>query len=136
MRRHWLPALLTEELPGPDGDPVRVAARRRPHRVSHRTPDWIENSARTGTPRCSTAATKNAWPRCLYHGWKVDVQGNVVEMSSSRRKPIAAKVKPNLSPHEAAGSSDLYEAGGGHAALEAPSLGLRPIPRSASARSW
>ena len=43
--------------------------------------------------------------RCLYHGWKIDVDGNVVEMPSEPRGScLAAKVKHKAYPsHEAGG---------------------------------
>ena len=63
FRRYWQPALLSSELPEPDGVPVRVrllgetliAYRDTTGRVG-----LIDAYSRTGARRCSSAATRNA----------------------------------------------------------------------------
>ena len=83
MRRYWLPALLSRELPEPDGPPVRVkllgellvAFRDTSGRVGlleehcpHRGASlWLGRNEENGL-------------RCVYHGWKFDVDGRCLGM--------------------------------------------------------
>ena len=64
MRRHWIPACLSEEVAEPDGTPVRVrAARRGPGGVPrHRRPARRARRALSASPRLAgaSAATRNA----------------------------------------------------------------------------
>ena len=83
LRRFWLPALLSDEVPTPDCDPIRtrhlgedlVAFRDTngkvgiveafcPHR---RAPLFFGRNEECGL-------------RCVYHGWKFDVEGNCLDM--------------------------------------------------------
>jgi phthalate 4,5-dioxygenase oxygenase subunit len=85
LRRYWLPALLSEEIPGRDGPPVRVRLLGEdliafrdttgqvglvgaycPHR---RAPMFFARNEECGL-------------RCVYHGWKFDAAGNCVDMPS------------------------------------------------------
>ena len=88
MRRYWMPALLSWELPEPDCPPVRVrllgedlvAFRATdggigmldeycPHRL---TSLWLGRNEENGL-------------RCSYHGWKFDVNGTCVEQMNEPR---------------------------------------------------
>jgi phthalate 4,5-dioxygenase oxygenase subunit len=85
FRRYWLPALLSSEVPEPDGPPVRVrllgedlvafrdssgavglVAAFCPHR---RAPMFFGRNEERGL-------------RCVYHGWKFDAAGSCVDMPS------------------------------------------------------
>jgi phthalate 4,5-dioxygenase len=82
MRRYWIPALLSWELPSPDCPPVRlkllgeslVAFRDSTDRVGildeqcpHRCASlWLGRNEENGL-------------RCVYHGWKFDVDGNCID---------------------------------------------------------
>ena len=86
MRRYWIPALLTNELPVPDSPPVRlrllgedlVAFRDTQGRVGvleelcpHRRASlWLGRNEDSGL-------------RCVYHGWKFDVDGVCVDLPSA-----------------------------------------------------
>ena len=63
MRRHWVPALLSEQLNGPDCDPVRVRLFGE-DLVAFRDTDgrigMLGESALTGKHRCSLAVTRSA----------------------------------------------------------------------------
>ena len=83
MRRYWLPALLSHELPQPDCPPVRVrllgerliAFRDTENRIglldefcAHRGVSlWLGRNEECGI-------------RCVFHGWKYDVDGNCTDM--------------------------------------------------------
>ena len=85
MRRHWIPACMSEEVAEPDGAPVRVRL------LGEDLVVFRDSKGRVGVldeycphRRASLAFGRNeeCGLRCLYHGWKFDVDGNVVEMAS------------------------------------------------------
>ena len=85
MRRHWLPACLSEEVVEPDDTPVRIRA------LGEDLVAFRDSKGRLGVldehcphRRASLALGRNeeCGLRCLYHGWKIDVDGNVVDMAS------------------------------------------------------
>ena len=100
MRRYWLPALLSWELPEPDCPPVRVklmgedliAFRATDGRVGlldefcpHRRASlWFGRNEEFGL-------------RCVYHGWKFDLQGSCVDQMNEPR-PFADQVKTTAYP--------------------------------------
>jgi phthalate 4,5-dioxygenase oxygenase subunit len=108
MRRHWLPAVLSEEVPEADGDPVRVRLLGE-DLVAFRDTDGRVGLIGEFCPHRNASLffgrNEECGLRCLYHGWKVDVDGNIVEMSSEPPESgFAAKVKHRSYPtQEAAG---------------------------------
>jgi phthalate 4,5-dioxygenase len=108
MRRHWVPACLAEEVAEPDGTPVRVRL------FGEELVAFRDSNGRLGVldehcphRRASLALGRNeeCGLRCLYHGWKMDVDGNIVDMASEPSgSRIGDKVKHKAYPvHEAAG---------------------------------
>src|SRR5690349_6322404 len=83
MRRHWLPVCMSEEVAERDGTPVRSRLLGEDLVVFR---DTQGNLGVLGEyclhRRASLAFGRNeeAGLRCLYHGWKFDVEGNVVDM--------------------------------------------------------
>ncbi|HZU07566.1 MAG TPA: Rieske 2Fe-2S domain-containing protein [Chloroflexota bacterium] len=82
LRRYWLPALLSEELPHPDCPPVQVRLLGEPL-VAFR-----DSAGRVGllAEHCSHRGTSLYYGRneagglrCIYHGWKYDVTGRVLD---------------------------------------------------------
>jgi phthalate 4,5-dioxygenase oxygenase subunit len=107
MRRYWLPALLSMELPEPDSPPVRVkllgesliAFRDTAGRVGlleefcpHRRASlWLARNEENGL-------------RCVYHGWKFDVTGQCVDMMNEPAEfEFKHKVRANGYPTEEMG---------------------------------
>jgi phthalate 4,5-dioxygenase oxygenase subunit len=83
MRRHWLPVCLSEEVAQADGKPVRSRL------LGEDLVVFKDSNGKIGVlgefclhRRASLAFGRNeeAGLRCLYHGWKFDVDGNVVDM--------------------------------------------------------
>jgi phthalate 4,5-dioxygenase len=83
MRRYWMPALLTQELPEPDGPPVRVKL------LGEALVAFRDTQGRIGLldeycphRRASLFFGRNeeCGLRCVYHGWKYDVDGRCVDM--------------------------------------------------------
>ena len=108
MRRHWLPALLTEEVPEPDGDPVRVRL------LGEDLVAFRDSSGKVGLigefcPHRNASLfygrNEQCGLRCLYHGWKIATDGTVLEMSSEPAgSNLPNKIKHKSYPtHETAG---------------------------------
>ena len=85
MRRHWIAACLSEEVAEPDGAPVKVRL------LGEDLVVFRDSKGRVGVldEYCSHrrasllfARNEDCGLRCLYHGWKFDVDGNIVEMAS------------------------------------------------------
>jgi phthalate 4,5-dioxygenase len=85
MRRHWLPVCLSEEVAQRDGAPVRARL------LGEDLVVFRDSEGRLGVlseyclhRRASLAFGRNeeCGLRCLYHGWKFDVDGNILEMAS------------------------------------------------------
>ena len=97
MRRFWMPFLLPEELPGPDCPPIRtrlmgedlVAFRDTNGRLGlldrycpHRRVDLF------------FGRNEECGLRCVYHGWKFDVDGNCLDMPAEpANSPLRNEVK-------------------------------------------
>jgi len=82
LRRYWIPALLSEEIAGPDCPPVKVRL------LGEDLVAFRDSKGRVGLlgEKCAHRGTslfygrnEDCGLRCIYHGWKYDVKGNVVE---------------------------------------------------------
>ena len=108
MRRHWLPACLTEEVPERDGDPVRVRLLGE-DLVAFRDSDGRVGLIGEFCPHRNASLfygrNEECGLRCLYHGWKIASDGTVLEMSSEPpESSFARKVKHRAyQTHESAG---------------------------------
>ncbi len=82
MRRYWLPALLSEEIPAPDCPPVRVRLLGEDLVAFRDSKNRIglvgEHCAHRGTS-LFYGRNEECGLRCIYHGWKYDIDGNVLE---------------------------------------------------------
>src|SRR6185503_4801943 len=108
IRRYWIPALLSEEIPEPDGSPVRVRI------LSEKLVAFRDSQRRIGLleEHCSHRGTslffgrnEECGLRCIYHGWKYDVEGNVLDTPA---EPAGSTFKdrvqhPAYPTHEAGG---------------------------------
>ncbi len=83
MRCYWMPALLSSELPGPDCPPVRVrllgedlvAFRDTQGRIG-----LLDESCPHRMASLFLGRNEECGLRCVYHGWKFDVDGNCLDM--------------------------------------------------------
>jgi len=107
MRRFWLPGLLEEELGGPDGDPVRfrllgedlVAFRDSDGRIGVLDAYCPHRRAHLYYGR-----NEECGLRCVYHGWKFDVDGNCVDMPAEPPETdFKHKVRTTAYPTETRG---------------------------------
>jgi phthalate 4,5-dioxygenase oxygenase subunit len=107
MRRHWIPACLSEEVAEPDGTPVAVKI------LGEELVVFRDSDGRLGVldaycphRRASLVYGRNedCGLRCLYHGWKMDVEGNVLEMASEPAESgLLDKVRHKAYPAREAG---------------------------------
>jgi phthalate 4,5-dioxygenase len=81
MRQYWIPAALSSELQ-PDGTPVRILL------LNEKLIAFRDSSGRVGIMdqhcphRCASlffARNEENGIRCIYHGWKFDVDGNCLD---------------------------------------------------------
>ncbi len=93
MRRHWIPACLSEEVPERDGKPVKVKL------LGENLVAFRDSEGNVGLidelcphRRASLVYGRNeeGGLRCLYHGWKLDAKGQVVDMPS---EPSSSELK-------------------------------------------
>lgn len=107
MRRHWIPAALSEQVAERDGTPIRVRL------LGEDLVAFRDTDGRLGVlgefcthRKASLVFGRNeeCGLRCLYHGWKFDVDGNVVEMPSEPKESgFAEKAKHKAYPAREAG---------------------------------
>jgi nitrite reductase/ring-hydroxylating ferredoxin subunit len=83
MRQYWVPAMLSSELPAPDGDPVRVLL------LGERLIGFRDSSGQVGlmAHNCPHRGAslffgrnEEGGLRCVYHGWKFSSDGTCVDM--------------------------------------------------------
>ena len=113
MRRYWIPALLSEEIAAPDCPPARVKLLGEELVAFRDTRGRIgligEHCAHRGTS-LFFARNEECGLRCVYHGWKYDADGNVIETpaepgDSDFRKKLRHTAYPT---HEANGVIYAY----------------------------
>ncbi len=102
MRRYWIPALFSDQLPEPDCAPVRVKL------LSEKLVAFRDTEGRVGLldERCPhrTASlffgrNEECGLRCVYHGWKFDVEGHCVDLPSEPwDKDFKRKIKITAYP--------------------------------------
>ncbi len=83
MRRYWVPALMSNEIPEPDCPPVRVQI------LGEKLVAFRDTAGRIGLvdefcPHRLTSLflgrNEEHGLRCVYHGWKYDVNGSCLDM--------------------------------------------------------
>src|SRR5262245_31522313 len=96
MRQHWLPACMSEEVAEAGGAPVRSRL------LGEDMVIFRDSSGRLGAlgEFCSHRGAslffgrnEDCGLRCLYHGWKFDVEGNVLDMPS---EPADARMRKTI----------------------------------------
>jgi len=125
MRRYWLPAVLSSEIPAPDAPPVRVQLLGE-HLVAFRDTrgrvGLIDEFCAHRRASLFLGRNEDGGLRCVYHGWKYDVSGRCVDMptelaQSDRRTKISLTSYPTL------------EQGGVVWAYLGPAARMPPAPR-------
>ena len=108
MRRHWTPVCLIEEVSEPDGDPVRARVFGEDLVVFRDTRGRVgvmDESCPHRRASLVYGRNEDGGLRCLYHGWKMDVDGSVLEMPSEPAAAgMAQKVRHRAYPTQEWGS--------------------------------
>jgi len=113
FRRYWIPALLSEEIPAADCPPVRLRL------LGEELVAFRDSQGRIGIldEHCSHRGTslyygrnEDCGLRCIYHGWKYDVEGNVLETpAEGAGSNLKNKIHHTAYPsHEVAGVVFTY----------------------------
>jgi phthalate 4,5-dioxygenase len=96
FRRFWLPAMLSTELPDPDCPPVKLTL------LSEDLVAFRDSSGKVGIldRYCPHRGSSLYWGhneeeglRCVYHGWKFDVNGTCVDMPN---EPTESRFKDKI----------------------------------------
>src|SRR5713226_8544579 len=83
FRAYWLPAMLSEELPAADGDPVRVlmlGEQLIAYRDSNGNIGLLANNCPHRGASLFFGRNEEDGLRCVYHGWKFAVDGTCLDM--------------------------------------------------------
>jgi phthalate 4,5-dioxygenase len=107
MRRHWVPAVLSEQVAKPNDAPVRLQL------FGEKLVAFRDSDGKLGLlgefcphRKASLAFARNeeCGLRCLYHGWKFDTDGNVLDMPSEpKASALGEKVRHLSYPSREAG---------------------------------
>lgn len=101
LRRFWMPILLEHEVPGPNETPVRVRV------LGENFLVWRDGQGELGLfeeycmhrgVSLSLARCEGDGLRCIFHGWKFDVRGNIVDMPNVRDPSVALKARAPVHP--------------------------------------
>jgi phenylpropionate dioxygenase-like ring-hydroxylating dioxygenase large terminal subunit len=85
FREYWIPTLKSEELPSPDCPPIRVRMLGEnliAFRATSGKVGFVANSCPHRGASLFFGRNEEEGLRCVYHGWKFDVNGNCVDMPS------------------------------------------------------
>src|SRR6478736_1363936 len=86
MRGHWLPVCLSDEVAEKDGAPVKsrlVGEDLVVFRDSHGKLGVLDEHCPHRGASLVFGRNEECGLRCLYHGWKFDVDGNILVMASA-----------------------------------------------------
>lgn len=101
LRRYWIPALLSSELPEPDCAPVRVKLLGE-RLVAIRATDGSVGLLEEACPhrRASLYLGRNEEQglRCVYHGWKFGLDGGCLETPGEPNENFKTKIKLGAYP--------------------------------------
>lgn len=123
MRHFWVPALMSSELPQPDGDPVAVEL------LGERLVAFRSSTGQIGLLRehcCHRSASlavgrvENCGIRCLYHGWLYAPDGRVLETPNVADPNFKNRIKGRAYP--------VAEAGGIVWAYLGDAANIPPLP--------
>ncbi len=136
LRRFWLPALLEEELAGPDSDPVKLRLLGE-DLVAFRDTDGAIGFLDAHCPHRRSnlyfGRNEEHGLRCVYHGWKFDVRGQCVDMPSEpAESSFKDKIKTRSYPNCIFGGVVWIYMGPPELLPELPDFEWARLPRSRS----
>ena len=101
MRRYWHPIAVSEQLPKPDCDPLRVTL------LGQNFVAFRDTEGRVGVlnelcmhrgASLALGRTENNGIRCLYHGWKFGVDGTIQETPNHADPRVRERMKAPCYP--------------------------------------
>lgn len=106
MRRYWLPALQCSDLPDPGGDPRRVELLGETF-VAFRGTDGRVGLLDEFCPHRAASLVlgrlEDCGLRCIYHGWKFDAEGKVLDTPNVGEPRFSQRLKAKAYPVREAG---------------------------------
>ena len=117
LRGYWLPAVLTDEVEA-DGPPLRVRLLGEDlvaFRDTHGRVGLLRNNCPHRGASLFFGRNEEAGLRCVYHGWKFDVQGNCIDMPGLRSASLREAGLRSASLREAGEPSESEFARNVHA---------------------
>lgn len=96
MREYWIPALLSSEIAEPDCDPVRVmllGEKLIAFRDTQGKIGLVGNFCPHRGASLFFGRNEECGLRCVYHGWKYDIDGNCVDLPN---EPPTSKFKQHI----------------------------------------
>jgi phthalate 4,5-dioxygenase oxygenase subunit len=107
LRRYWLPALLARELPEPDCAPVRLRVLGE-NLVGFRDTNGdigiLDENCPHRLASLFLGRNEESGLRCVYHGWKFDVNGNCVDQMN---EPIGFEDKIKVKAYQTFEAGDV-----------------------------
>lgn len=86
LRRFWIPATLSEELPGPNCPPIRVTIlgeKLIAFRNSDGNVGLLDRYCAHRSADLFYGRSEEGGIRCVYHGWKYDIEGRCLEIPNA-----------------------------------------------------
>src|SRR5688572_18239665 len=83
MREYWIPAVGSDELPHPDGPPLRIRILNEnliAFRATSGKVGLVEDACPHRGASMFFGRNEEDGLRCVYHGWKFDITGQCVDM--------------------------------------------------------
>ena len=108
MRQYWIPALMSSELPAPDCPPVRVRLLGEnliAFRVTSGKVGLIQNACPHRGASLFFGRNEEEGLRCVYHGWKFDVDGRLRRHAVRARREQLQDQGPRARPTRASSAA-------------------------------
>src|SRR6188508_1423245 len=132
MRRYWIPAIRSEELPSPDSPPLRVRLLGEDligFRTTSGTVGLVQNACPHRGASLFFGRNEEEGLRCVYHGWKFDTSGACVDMPNEPPESnFKGKVKVTAYRTRARGGVIWAYMGTRETPPELPSLEWNMVP--------
>ncbi|QHE85503.1 Rieske 2Fe-2S domain-containing protein [Hydrogenophaga sp. BPS33] len=106
LRRYWLPAGLSSDLPSPDSDPVRVRLLNQDlvaFRDSEGKVGILDELCPHRRASLVLGRVEQGGIQCIYHGWRFDVRGQILEMPNCDDEAVRSRYKATAYPVREAG---------------------------------
>jgi phenylpropionate dioxygenase-like ring-hydroxylating dioxygenase large terminal subunit len=101
MKRYWLPACLSNDVPEPDSDPIRLTMLDESYVCFRDTAGKVgildENCCHRGASLC-LGRVGNGGVQCIYHGWRYAVDGTILETPNVADSSVKERLRQPAYP--------------------------------------